>query len=315
MTSVIDIDAIANPGRISVSICMITYAHESFIKEAIEGVLCQRLAGSIELVISDDHSPDRTREICKQYQRLHPGRIRLLLPEKNIGMMPNFMQALQRCRGTYIALCEGDDYWTDPLKLQKQVDFLEANPDHALCFHKAQILENGKLTEDHIAGPRFAELGKASVDVLDLLRNTNFIHTPTVVFRRSALELPPEMALSPIGDYFLYAVLMQHGLAGHLEDTMAVYRKGVGIFSALGQVAVAKSTMGMNAALLSWLTDPVQKEIILRRQLDQIKRFDKMVAYAMADPQVAAPFIPLRSSLRLVVQNIKRKLGLDTSNR
>jgi len=306
-------DLIEDPDRISVSVCMITYGHESFITEAIEGVLRQRFAGKVELVISDDRSPDGTREICKKYQAEHPDRIRLLLPEKNIGVMPNFMQALQRCRGKYIALCEGDDYWTDPLKLQKQVDFLEANPDHVMCFHKAQILEGGVLMEDHIAEPRFASLGKSSVDILDLLRNTNFIHTPTVMFRRSALELPPEMKHSPIGDYFLYVVLLQHGLAGHLDDTMAVYRKGVGIFSALGQVEVAKNTLAMNTAILAWLKDPVQKEIVLTRTMAQIPQYRNLVAHSMVDPRVAAPYIPLGASLRLVAHNIRRKLGLGTS--
>ncbi|MBK9422449.1 MAG: glycosyltransferase [Flavobacteriales bacterium] len=309
MSVIQEIDATDDQAPVLVSVCMIAYRHGQFIADAIDGVLAQNLKGRIELLVSDDVSPDDTREICRRYQSQNPDRIRLLLPERNLGMMPNFLQTLSKCKGRYIALCDGDDYWTDPRKLQKQVDFLEANPDHALCFHKAQILVNGTLTEDHIAEPRFAALGRSSVDILDLLRNTNFIHTPTVVFRRSALELPLEMALSPIGDYFLYAVLMQHGKAGHLADTMAVYRKGVGIFSALGRVEVAKSTMGMYAALLSWLTDPVQKEIILRRLLDQINRFDKMVAYAMADPKVAAPYIPLRATLSLVVQHIKRKLG------
>ncbi len=313
MSVIQEIDATDDQAPVLVSVCMIAYRHGQFIADAIDGVLAQNLKGRIELLVSDDVSPDDTREICRRYQSQNPDRIRLLLPERNLGMMPNFLQTLSKCKGRYIALCDGDDYWTDPRKLQKQVDFLEANPDHALCFHKAQILVNGTLTEDHIAEPRFAALGRSSVDILDLLRNTNFIHTPTVVFRRSALELPPEMKHSPIGDYFLYVVLLQHGLAGHLDDTMAVYRKGVGIFSALGQVEVAKNTLAMNTAILAWLKDPVQKEIVLTRTMAQIPQYRNLVAHSMVDPRVAAPYIPLSASLRLVAYNIRRKLGLGTS--
>ena len=95
--------------EVMVSVCMITYNHEAYIAQAIEGVLMQQTDFPIELVIGEDCSTDRTRAICLEYQQRHPGIIRLALRERNIGMMPNFVQTLQACEGKYIALCEGDD--------------------------------------------------------------------------------------------------------------------------------------------------------------------------------------------------------------
>jgi|JI10StandDraft_1071094.scaffolds.fasta_scaffold53173_2 glycosyltransferase involved in cell wall biosynthesis len=309
MTQVVDMDRIPGPMNILVSVCMITYRQEPFIGQAIDGVMAQYLNGAMELVISDDMSPDGTRAICLDHQRRNPDRIRLLLPEKNLGMMPNFQQALSNCRGRYIALCEGDDYWTDPLKLQKQVDFLEANPDHVMCFHRVMVEEGGKLKIDDITEPKFAKLGKRSADVNDLLRLNNFIHTPSVVFRRAALEFPEELLSSPMGDYFLYVILMQHGLAHRLEDFMAVYRKGVGVFSSLGQVEVMRSTLAMNSCILAWLKDPGQRKVLLKRHLDQLSRYHKVVGHAMVDPKVASTYIDFRHALGLLAYKVREKLG------
>ncbi|MDF1549683.1 MAG: glycosyltransferase, partial [Bacteroidales bacterium] len=132
------------------SVCMITYNHEKYIGQAIEGVLMQKTNFDIELLIGEDFSNDNTRNICMGYKNKYPDKIKLLLREKNIGMMRNFIQTLNTCKGKYIALCDGDDYWTDPLKLQKQVDFLEANPEYALCYHRVNILtHNGIITDEN----------------------------------------------------------------------------------------------------------------------------------------------------------------------
>jgi glycosyltransferase involved in cell wall biosynthesis len=115
-----------------VSICMITYNHEPFIRQAIEGVLMQQTAFPYHLVIGEDCSTDQTRTICEDYAAAHPDRILLLPTAKNLGMVPNFKRTLEACTGKYTALCEGDDYWTDPLKLQRQVDFLEKDAEFGL---------------------------------------------------------------------------------------------------------------------------------------------------------------------------------------
>lgn len=126
-----------------VSVVMITYGHEKYIQQAIEGVLMQDYEGEIELIIANDCSPDRTDDIIKNSIKNDPRAsiIKYTRHYKNIGMIPNFIWALQQAKGSYIALCEGDDYWTEPKKIQIQVDFLEANDKHIVCGHHRKILD------------------------------------------------------------------------------------------------------------------------------------------------------------------------------
>ena len=213
-----------------ISIIMVTYGHEKYIREAIEGILMQRGDFNFELIIANDASPDATNQIVSEILKNHTNsdKICYIEQEKNIGMMPNFIFALQQAQGDYIALCDGDDYWTDPYKLQKQVDFLEANPDYVLSFHKVKILKpNGDLEEDFITNvPENYEIQET------LARLGNYIHTPSVVFRNVIKEFSPEFSLSPIGDYFLYMLMSERGKLKYIEEEMAVYREGVGIWSA-----------------------------------------------------------------------------------
>lgn len=122
-----------------VSVCMVTYKHEKFIENSIKGILMQECDFEIELILANDFSPDNTDEIIQNILNTHPRSsiINYIKQEKNIGMMPNFISALEQCKGKFIALCDGDDYWTDRFKLQKQVDFLESNSDYTLHFHNA----------------------------------------------------------------------------------------------------------------------------------------------------------------------------------
>ena len=117
-----------------VSVVMITYNHEKYIQQAVEGVLMQQTDFPIELIIADDASPDQTEKIVTTIKKKHPNGnwIKYTRHLQNKGMTENFMWALGQAQGKYIALCEGDDYWTDPYKLQKQVDFLEANEEYGL---------------------------------------------------------------------------------------------------------------------------------------------------------------------------------------
>ncbi len=130
----------------AVSVCMITYNQERFIRDAIEGVLMQKTDFSFELVIGEDFSTDATRALCESYAKDHPGIIRLLPSDKNHGWLPNFIRTLEACSGTYIATCDGDDYWTDPLKLQKQFDFMESNPGYVMSYHPYLVEKDGRLS-------------------------------------------------------------------------------------------------------------------------------------------------------------------------
>ena len=115
------------------SVLMITYNHEAFIGRSIESVLSQKTDFPFELVIGDDHSTDNTRSLAMKYAEKYPDIIKFQSHPGNLGVIPNFQDTLQRCSGKYVAILEGDDRWIDKHKLQKQVNFMERNPDFVLC--------------------------------------------------------------------------------------------------------------------------------------------------------------------------------------
>ncbi|SHI63383.1 glycosyltransferase family 2 protein [Flavobacterium terrae] len=204
-----------------VSVVMITYNHAKYIQKAIESILDQETNFEIELIISNDNSPDDTDLIVKKIISTHSqgNKIKYFKHEENIGMMNNFLFSLKKGSGEYIALCEGDDYWTDSKKLQKQIDFLDNNKDYSICFHNVNVLEKNILKENNIK----TDLPDTST-IMDLAKG-NFMHTPSVVYRNHLFKNFPEyFALSPIGDYFLHMLNAKHGKIKYYKDYMAVYR-------------------------------------------------------------------------------------------
>ncbi len=121
-----------------VSVCMTTYNHEPYLRQAIEGVLAQQTSFGVELVLGEDCSTDATAAICREYAARYPDRVRLIGGEKNIGWRANYRRTFDACRGKYVAYCDGDDWWSDPRKLQLQVDLLEADPGCGVCFTRAE---------------------------------------------------------------------------------------------------------------------------------------------------------------------------------
>jgi len=202
-----------------VSVCMITYNHEKFISEAIEGVLMQETTFPIELVIGEDCSTDNTAKIIEGYAGKYPNLIRARCNKSNMGMTPNIIQTLKECSGKYIALCEGDDYWTDPNKLQKQVDFLECNKDYAICFHNSKVLKNGEIVDNYLKN-----IVNDTTTILDLARE-NYIYTALCLTRNYFSNGLPEFYQScPAGDYLLWMLSAQNGKIKYIDEVMSVYR-------------------------------------------------------------------------------------------
>jgi glycosyltransferase involved in cell wall biosynthesis len=204
-----------------VSVLMITYGHDKYITQAIEGILAQKTSFDFELLIANDCSPDETDKEVKKIIESHSegNKIKYLSNSKNIGMQLNFVNAYNNCTGEFIAFCEGDDYWTDPLKLQKQVDFLEENPDYVICYHKVKVLQNGVLKEDTIT-----QKAAETTTIKDLAKG-NYIHTCSVVFRNNLFDkLPAYFYKSPVGDYFLHMLNARYGKIKFLDESMGVYR-------------------------------------------------------------------------------------------
>ncbi|NTS43314.1 glycosyltransferase family 2 protein [Flavisolibacter sp. BT320] len=207
-----------------VTVWMTAYNHEKYIAAALDSVLNQQTSHTFEIVLGEDFSTDGTRAVVLEYHAKYPGKFRLLLPEKNMGMIPMFKATYEMCTGKYLAFLDGDDYWTDPLKLQKQVDFLEANPDYSFCFHKVQFLEQstGVLHEPYSINE---ELNRDTLTVEDFIADINPVDTLSVVMRNVLGPTLPDWYYElPFPDLGIYFLLLQQGKAKYLNETMGVYR-------------------------------------------------------------------------------------------
>jgi Glycosyl transferase family 2 len=196
------------------------------------------------------------------YQARHPSRVRVFLNDRKkvvyVNGKPtglwNFVNNIRHCRGEYIALLEGDDYWTSPLKLQKQVEFLEKNPDCAVCFHNVRVLDEANPATEAL---HHTQPMKAKYDVEDLLGG-NFMHTCSVMFRaRLFADFPRWYFKCPMGDWPLHILNAQHGRIGYLDEVMAVYRRHVnGVWSAQTQVQILANSIQAARQIRTSLTPP-----------------------------------------------------------
>jgi glycosyltransferase involved in cell wall biosynthesis len=171
---------------LQVSVCIFSYNYEKYIAQTIESVLDQETNFPVEIIVGDDVSTDNTREIVTRYQQRYPEKIRLSFNQKNLGGTSNWIQTMNQARGKYIALIDGDDYFIDRYKLQKQYDVLEKSPDANLCFHSVrEIFENDKNREEDIIFP----LNEYRTS--DLLRKGWFVRTSSLFFRNRILPANP----------------------------------------------------------------------------------------------------------------------------
>lgn len=205
---------------------MITYGHGEYIAVAIEGVLMQKTNFQIELIIANDHSPDNTDSIVKKYIANSRDRdlIRYFNHEKNLGSMSNFIFAVIQTKGKYIAVCEGDDYWTDPLKLQKQVDFLEKNNKYSMVCHDAIVINEINNSSKLYFNSSKRKQVCTTKDTL----NIQFCPTGSILGTRIGfLQLVESNILvnAQAADQLLVQMLSLNGLLYRMYDVMSVYRK------------------------------------------------------------------------------------------
>ncbi len=206
-----------------VSICCITYNHESFIRQCLDGFVMQKTNFPFEIIVHDDASLDNTANIVKDYEVKYTDSFRCVYQSENQFYKQNVLINIlfPMSQGKYIALCEGDDYWTDPYKLQKQVDFLEANPEYSLCFHNAIKLYHDEDKETEL----FAQYTKSDYYPEDIIHEW-LIPTASVVFRNVFLDhgLPGYMNNIAIGDFPLFLYLGEFGKYRCIDEPMSVYR-------------------------------------------------------------------------------------------
>lgn len=215
-----------------VSVITVSYAHEKFITQTLEGIVSQKTNFKFELIIGDDHSPDKTASIIRKYADRYPEIIRPVLREKNIGAIPNFLDLISRSKGKYIAICDGDDYWIDSLKLQKQVNFLESHPEYSVSCHSIrQFFEDGSQPDQilnplELSGQEARQRGYLTIH--DLIK-LNTVSSLSVMYRwQIPRSLPDWMKNYKVGDYPILLFHADKGYVGVLSEVMGVYRKHSG---------------------------------------------------------------------------------------
>lgn len=249
-----------------VSVSIITYRHGDFIRQCLESVLMQETSFPFEILLGEDESSDGTREICQEYAEKYPDLIRLFLHKREDNLeihgratgRLNLLNNLQQAKGKYIALLDGDDYWTDPTKLQIQFDAMEADSGAMGSFHDCEILNQ----ETGSSRPRIGDRPiDTDVDLGSLIRENN-IPTASMFFRNTVdwYDLPDLFFDTIKGDYMVAIMVARKGPWKYLDEKMSVYRVHSG-----GQWSGVESA-----------NDHHQENVTFFRQLAQWPEFDKI---------------------------------------
>lgn len=259
-----------------VSIKCLAYNHESFIRQCLEGFVMQKTNFRFEAIVHDDASTDGTAAIIREYAEKYPGIIKPIYETENQyskhdGSLRRIMNA--HIHGKYVALCEGDDYWTDPLKLQKQVDFLESHPDYTMCSHKWDIyIENEKRFERDI--PEDVPKDGRTYSLGDLVHGAWYFQPLTVIYRYSALDLARYELYKPSKDITQFYLLLSKGKGYCLTDTMAVYRiHSGGVWSGINQNGQRLQDMRVKTAIYNVEQSKEAAIYILQEFTKLISRF------------------------------------------
>ena len=217
--------------QLTLSVCVQTYQHSEFIGECLDGILMQQTNFPFEILLGEDESTDGTRELCIEYANKYPEKIRLFLRSRKdviyVNGNPtgrfNFLENLKVARGKYIALCEGDDYWTDPHKLQKQVDFLEAHREFTGAFHETQVLD--ELGRDERIEKIFGATASEIVRAEDTISQWSIFHTSSFIFTKNALIIPDWFTKIISADMALFSIISKSGAFKKIPNVMSIYRK------------------------------------------------------------------------------------------
>ena len=217
-------DALTPHPAPKVSVAIITYNHVRFIRQAVESVAAQQTNFPYEIVVGEDVSTDGTREAVIELQQRFPDKVRALLHEKNLGMRGNgnFVATLTACRGEYVCYLEGDDYWVDPGKLQRQVEFMEANRDCSACIHDVRMLMLSGEVKGLLLG--YAP-GTVRIGLTEMFHD-GFPHLMTMMYRRALVTGFPDWFYKlAMGDWAFFSMLASHGPIGFIRDWPAgMYR-------------------------------------------------------------------------------------------
>ena len=210
-----------------ISVLIITYNQERFIRQAIDSVLMQETTFPVEILVGDDFSTDSTRAIIREYERNFPGRVIGVLHPHNMGKNGgiNFLETLKLAKGRYYALMDGDDYWTDSQKLQRQVEYLDAYPACSMVFHNALITYEDGSPPHTLNGPDMKPVYTAADLIGESDEDIWFMATSSTVYRNTIREYPAWFSDSVSGDIPRLLLYAKQGNIGYLPEVMSVYRK------------------------------------------------------------------------------------------
>ncbi len=219
--------------QIKISIMCAVYNHEKYIRQALDGILMQKTNFDYEVIINDDASTDGSANIIMEYQKLYPDKIKAILREENLyskGVCWH-TKLYKYFRGEYIAICEGDDYWTDPMKLQKQIDLLDKHPEYIGCGHNVHIVDdNGEIQYNTPMGALHYVDNDIIKDISNIYIEGRFVHSCSLVFSKKVLDkvvashFEQYNNIDIMGDMKLAALLSVNGLFYQFEDIMSCYR-------------------------------------------------------------------------------------------
>lgn len=215
-------DEFKNP---KLSVICIVYNHGKYLQECLEGILRQQTNFAVEVIIHDDASKDNSQEIIRDYEKDFPNVFKTILHTENqLGVIGGriVLNAFSATSGDYIAYCDGDDVWTDHLKLMSQVEYLENNPDCSGCFHRSRLIDGkGELLQEDYFLPSLEKYDAS--ECISLLASA--YSTSSLVFRRAALESPPEWLSKNFTDLFLEFQISRFGKMGFIDRNMSDYRR------------------------------------------------------------------------------------------
>lgn len=289
-------------------VCMV-YNHEAYLRECFEGFVMQKTTFPIEILVNDDCSPDGSADVMREYEVKYPELFHCIYQEENQyskGKMAWWEILFPMAKGEYVAICEGDDYWIDPYKLQKQVDFMENHPDFVACFHNARVRYQDRVTlfnslnENHFPSTK------------DLIKRQWFIATPTLLFRNVLSEYPDWRGKIVNGDYLLELLLAREGKFYYMDDVMAVYRQDGHGMSAVLQ----RNEVGMIDRLIDLLTKmkPYYSEEYASAFDESIRNYQRIRAgyerEAYFESHSLARLFRPKTYKRMLKQGMRRRLGL-----
>lgn len=210
-----------------ISIIILSYNHEKFITKNLESIFMQIVDTKVEVIICDDHSLDDTDVLIKRLIQNIPANfeVKYTYQKENIGATPNFYFAMNQVTGDYLAFCEGDDYWTNPKKLQTQLNFLEKNIDYSMCFHAAKNIS----TDPAIDNTLFSKISDRDYNQEEIYKHWK-IHTATVMMRKTVLSSDAKLVTMKDNDlqYFDTVLFLAAGTVGKIygsSSVMSAYRR------------------------------------------------------------------------------------------